>query len=95
VRKIYFVDNTVHRLVPPSLRIGTEINFSPGAKDNLATFVSITVGKCQWKWCGSTHNGTGRRVLGTVARAHELVVGGRPRNDTSQVGADCDFQEKK
>ena len=28
-------------------------------------------------------------VLGTVARAHKLVVGGGPWDDATQVSADC------
>lgn len=36
---------------------------------------------------GSTDNGTSGGVLRTVARAHELVVGRRPRDDATQVSA--------
>jgi len=45
------------------------------------------VGKSEGKRGRSTDNGTGGGVLGSVAWAHELVVGGGPWDNASQVGA--------
>ena len=75
-------------LVPPSLSSGTEVIFSPWGEKDLAVIGDITVGKGKWKRSRSTDNGSIRSVLGSVARAHEFVVGSRPWDDTSQVSAD-------
>jgi len=45
------------------------------------------VGKGKWKRSRSTNDGTIGCVLGSVARAHELVGGYRPWDDASQVSA--------
>jgi hypothetical protein len=45
------------------------------------------VGQSEGKRGGSTHDGTGRSVLGSVARALELVGGSGPRDDATQMGA--------
>jgi hypothetical protein len=47
------------------------------------------VSKGERKRGGSTHNGTGRSVLGSVARALELVGGSRPWDDATKMGAHC------
>ena len=47
------------------------------------------MGKSERKRGRSTDNVSIRGVLGSVARAHELVVGGRPWDDATQVSADC------
>ena len=46
--------------------------------------------KSQGKRRRSTDDMSIGGVLGTVARAHELVVGGRPWDDATQVSADYD-----
>ena len=50
------------------------------------------MGKSEGKRGRSTDNVSIRSVLGSVARAHELVVGGRPWDDATQVSADCDSE---
>jgi hypothetical protein len=45
------------------------------------------VGKGKWKGSRSTDNSSGGGVLRSVAWAHELVVGSRPWDNTSQVSA--------
>jgi hypothetical protein len=75
-------------LVPPSLGVGTEIKLGPGRKENLARLgIDIAVGQGEGKRGGSTHDGTGGSVLGSVARALELVGGRRPRDDATKMGA--------
>jgi hypothetical protein len=75
-------------LVPPSLGVGTEIKLGPGRKENLAGFgIHIAVRQGEGKRGGSTHDGTGRSVLGSVARALELVGGSGPRDDATKMGA--------
>ena len=79
----------VHQiLVPPSLRSRAEIIFHPGRKENLAIFRYIRVRQCQGQWSRAADHGTIGRVLRAVTRAHELVVGRRPRDDATQVRAD-------
>ena len=78
-----------NRLVPPSLSSGSEIIFGPGGEGDLSVLGGITVGKGKGKRGRSTDNVSIRGVLGSVARAHELVVGGGPWDNTSQVSADC------
>ena len=46
------------------------------------------MGKSEGKRSGSTDDVTIRSVLGSMARAHKLVLGARPWDDTSQVSAD-------
>ena len=76
-------------LVPPSLSAGTEVLFSPGRENDLAILSSITVGKGKWKRSRSTNDGTSWGILRSVAWADELVVGGRPWDNTTQVCAHC------
>jgi hypothetical protein len=45
------------------------------------------VRQSEGKRSGSTHDGTGRSVLGSVARALELVGGSGPRDDATEMGA--------
>jgi hypothetical protein len=78
----------LNSLVPPSLLAGTEVRLAPGVESDLAIFGNIAVGKSKGKRSGSTDDVTIRSVLGSMARAHELVLGGRPWDDTSQVSAD-------
>jgi hypothetical protein len=77
------------RLVPPSLFIGTEINFAPGRKDDFSTRFRIHVHmrQGQWQRCWSTHHTAVRRVLRAMARTDKLVGGGRPRDDATQMRA--------
>jgi len=77
-----------NRLVPPSLSSGSEIIFGPGGEGDLSVLGGITVGKGKGKRGRSTDNVSIRGVLGSVTRAHELVVGGGPWDNTSQVSAD-------
>eukprot|EP01083_Nonionella_stella_P195569 720314_1 len=74
-------------LVPPRLSVGTEVGFGPGREKNLSIGSSLTVGKSKWKWCGSAYYGSGRGILRSVTRAHELIVRGGPRNYASQMCA--------
>lgn len=76
-------------LVPPSLGSSTEVILGPWGEKDLAIFGNIAVGKSERKRGRSTNDGSGRSVLGSVARAHEFVLGSRPWNDTSQVSAHC------
>lgn len=46
------------------------------------------MGKGEGKRGGTADDGTGGGVLGSVAGAHELVVGSGPRDDAAKVGAD-------
>jgi hypothetical protein len=84
----YHHSNKIASLVPPSLSSGTEVILGPWGEKNLSIFGNIAVGKGKWKRGRSTNNCTIRGVLRSVAWAHELVLGGRPWNDTSQVSAD-------
>ena len=78
----------VHTLVPPALGVGTEVNFCPGGEDDLSRLgIDITVGKGKWKRGGSTDDGTSGGVLGSVAWALELVGGGRPWDNATQMSA--------
>merc|ERR1719203_602219 len=74
-------------LSPPGLSVGTEVSLSPGAEKDGSGLIGITVGKSKGKGGGSTNDSASGGVLRSMARAHELVVGGRPRDDASQVGA--------
>ena len=76
-------------VVPPSLSSGSEIVLGPRGEGDLSVFGGVAVGKSEWKRGRSTDNVSIRSVLGSVARAHELVVGGRPWDDATQVSADC------
>ena len=76
-------------LVPPSLSAGTEVFFSPGGEHDLAIIGSFTVGKGKWERSRSTNDGTSWGILRSVAWADELVVGGRPWDDATQVCAHC------
>merc|ERR1719330_1467044 len=77
------------RLVPPWLSVGTEVGFGPWREDNLSTFINITVGKGERKWCRSTYYSSGRGILRSMAWAHEFIVWGGPWHNTSQVSAHC------
>ena len=74
-------------LVPPSLSSSTEVILSPGGEKDLAILGNVAVCKGKGKRSGSTNNGSIRRVLGSVAWAHELVVGRRPWHNASKMGA--------
>jgi len=76
------------RLVPPSLSASSEIVFRPRREKDLSVFGGVAVGKSKGKRGRSTNNVSIRSVLGSVARAHELVVGGGPWDNATQVGAD-------
>jgi hypothetical protein len=43
--------------------------------------------KCERKRSRSTNDSTIGGILGSMARAHEFVVGSRPRNNATQVRA--------
>ena len=45
------------------------------------------MGKGKGEGCGATDDVAIRGILGAMARAHELVVGSRPRNDATKMGA--------
>jgi len=74
-------------LVPPSLPSGTEVIFCPGGEKDLSGVIHFAMGKGKRKRSRSTNDVAVGGVLGSVARAHELVVGSRPWNDTSKMGA--------
>jgi len=74
-------------LNPPGLSLGTEVCLSPGRENKVSRLAGIKVGKGEWKGGRSTDNGSSGCVLRSVAWAHELVVRGRPWDDTSQVCA--------
>jgi len=78
----------VRSLVPPSLSSGSEVLFRPGGEEDLAVLAGVAVRKSKGKRSRSTNDVSIGGVLGTVARAHELVVGGGPWDDATQVGAD-------
>mmetsp|Transcript_2988 Transcript_2988/g.8669 ORF Transcript_2988/g.8669 Transcript_2988/m.8669 type:complete len:226 (+) Transcript_2988:172-849(+) len=82
------LSSVVYCLVPPALSIGTEIGLGPGREHDLAILGHIAVGKGEGKGSGAANDGTGGGVLGSMAGAHELVVGGGPRDDAAKVGAD-------
>eukprot|EP01083_Nonionella_stella_P002707 7775_1 len=84
-----FPQNREMDLHPPRLSIsrGTEVSLCPGGEDDLSGLVSGTVGKSKGKRGGSTKNGSSIGVLRSMAWAHELVVGSRPWDNTSQVSA--------
>ena len=75
-------------LVPPALSVGAEVGLGPGGEHDLAVLGHVAVGKGEGKGSGAANDGTGGGVLGSVAGAHELVVGGGPRDDAAKVGAD-------
>ena len=81
------INSKITYLLPPGLSSSTEIFLSPGSEGNNSSIIDITVGKCKRQGSRSSYNGSGRSVLRSVTWAHELVVGGRPRYDTSQVSA--------
>jgi hypothetical protein len=74
-------------LVPPSLLACAEIILTPGRKDNLAGIIYIAVRKSQRKRSRSTDNATIWCVLRSVAGAHEFVLGRRPRDNATKMGA--------
>jgi hypothetical protein len=74
-------------LIPPSLASGTEIILGPVGKEDFAIVRHIAVRQCQGQRSRSTDDGAIGSVLGSVARAHELVGGSGPRNDTTQMSA--------
>merc|ERR1719183_2175360 len=78
------------RIRPPKQPIssGAGVGLGPGREHDLAVLGHVTVGKGEGKGSGAANDGTGGGVLGSVAGAHELVVGGGPRDDTAKVGAD-------
>merc|ERR1719183_1133910 len=78
------------RIRPPKqpLSVGAEVGLGPGGEHDLAVLGHVTVGKGEGKGSGAANDGTGGGVLGSVAGAHELVVGGGPRDDAAKVGAD-------
>lgn len=82
-------------LVPPSFASSTEIIFGPRREDNLAIFRNITMGKGKRKRGRSTDDGAIGRVLRSVAWAHELVLGGRPWYNTTQVSAHCEWEKRE
>jgi len=45
------------------------------------------VSESKGKRSRSTYNSSGGSILGSVTGAHELIVGGRPWHDTSQMSA--------
>ena len=78
----------VYCLVPPAFSVGTEVGLGPGGEHDLAILGDVAVGKGEGKGGGTADDGTGGGVLGSVAGAHELVVGSGPRDDAAKVGAD-------
>ena len=78
----------VYCLVPPAGSVGTEVGLGPGGEHDLAILGNVAVGKGEGKGGGTADDGTGGGVLGSVAGAHELVVGSGPRDDAAKVGAD-------
>ena len=80
--------SVVYCLVPPAGSVSTEVGLSPGGEHDLAILGDVAVGKGEGKGGGAADDGTGGGVLGSVAGAHELVVGSGPRDDAAKVGAD-------
>merc|ERR1711907_304002 len=74
-------------LIPPSLATGTEIVFRPRRERNLSIIRRFAMGEGERKGGGSSNDVPIRRILRSVARAHELVVGSRPWDDATQVSA--------
>ena len=63
-----------------------EVGLGSRREEDLARLVRVAVGKGEGKRSGSVDDGSGGHVLISVIRAHELVVGGRPRNHAAQMG---------
>ena len=74
-------------LVPPTLRVGTEINLGPGREHDLAIVGDIAMRESKGKRGRSANDGTCGGVLRSMAGAHELVVGCRPWDDATKMGA--------
>ena len=81
-------------LIPPTFAASSEVIFGPWGEEDLAILGNIAMGKSKWKRSRSTNDGTVRGVLRSVAWAHELVLGGRPWDNTSQVSAHWKDTEK-
>ena len=62
-------------LIPPSLSSRSEIFFGPGGEEDLSIIGGVAVSKGERKRGRSTDDVSIRSVLGSVTRAHELVVG--------------------
>ncbi len=74
-------------LVPPSLSTGAEVLLSPWGEKDLAVLGNFSVGQCKRERSRTSDDSPFRRVLRPMARAHELIIGGGPWYDASQVGA--------
>ena len=75
-------------LVPPSLGIGTKVKLGPRQKENISSILfDIAMGKSEGERGGSTDDDSRGIVLGSVARALELVGGSRPRDNAAKMSA--------
>jgi len=73
-------------LRPPRLALSAEVCLCPLVEKDSSLVVILNVGKSKREGGRSANNGSGGGVLRSVAGTHELVVGSRPWDDTSQVG---------
>merc|ERR1712048_103928 len=74
--------------LPPGLLAGPEVRLRPGGEDDRVAAVDLGVGQGQGQRGGPADLHAREVVLGTVARALELVLRGVPRHDAAQVRAD-------
>lgn len=88
--RVQFKTRVVPRsLVPPSLASGSEIFFGPCGECNFSILGGITMCEGERQRSGSSDDVSVRCVLWSVARTHELVVRGRPWDDTTQMRTHC------
>lgn len=73
--------------IPPGSTTGTEVFLLPALQHDIARVVLFDMFQCEWQRGGPANDSAGRCVLRSVARAHELILGLVPRDDTSQMGA--------
>mmetsp|Transcript_26622 Transcript_26622/g.83302 ORF Transcript_26622/g.83302 Transcript_26622/m.83302 type:complete len:348 (-) Transcript_26622:187-1230(-) len=73
-------------LLPPRGLAGAEVGLRPRGEDDLAILV-LDVGEGEGERGRAAHDLALLVVLGAVARAHELALGGVPGHDAAEVGA--------
>lgn len=74
-------------LFPPWVLAGPEVGLDPRDEDDLA-IINVSMNQGQRQGSRSTDNLALVVVLGSMARAKELVLGGVKRHDAAKVGAD-------
>ena len=75
--------------LPPRCRIRSEISFGPWSEADGVVLADLDVGEGEAERGGASDDFAGVVVLGAVAGAHVFVGSSVPRDDATQVSADC------